>query len=230
MDAVRGGNYASRQVEKTVALEEYLSEGAWVERFDEEVRGLGARLVSKVKGLRLDEGEGEVCFSAEVLGENVEGAFWEEGGGFHFDSTCGCEIGSFCEHGFAVVGKLAKERKLGRLFGRSAGEAVDLELAARKIVEEAGMKNAPEPVFDLVVRKGEVDRATKLLLQSLGEEDPGEWIFAEAFVSYGKERMPLSSAGEGGKTPAEMKAIRQLRDTGLSSMKSNPAWRFLLSM
>ena len=27
-----------------------------------------------------------------------------------------------------------------------------------------------------------------------------------------------------------MRAIRQLRETGLSSMQSNPAWRFLLSM
>jgi len=219
-------------VENTAALEEYLSEGTWVERFDEEVRGLGARLVPKVKGLRLDEGEGELCFSAEVLDLEVEGAFWEEGGGFHFETTCGCEVGSFCEHGFATVGKLAKERKLGRLFGRSAKEAVAIAVELGRGVGErvGGGDIAPEPVFELIVKKGEVDRATKLLLQSLGEKDPGEWIFAEAFVSYGKERMPLSSAGLGGKTPAEMRALRQLKDTGLSSMKSNPAWRFLLSM
>jgi len=219
-------------VEKTAALEEYLSEGTWVERFDEEVRGLGARLLPKVKGLRLDEGEGEICFSAEVMGEEVEGAFWEEGGGFHFETTCGCEVGTYCEHGFATVGKLTKERKIGRFFGRSAREAVAVELARGVGEGESGREDgiAPKPVFSLRVKKDEVDRATKLLLQSLGEENPGEWIFAEAFVSYGNERMPLGSAGEGGKTPAEMKAIRQLKDTGLSSMKSNPTWRFLLSM
>ncbi len=211
-------------------LEEYLAEGAWIEKFDDEVRGLGARLVSKVKGLRLDEGTGEICFSADVVGAEIDGAFWEEGGSFGFETTCSCEAGALCEHGFAVVGKLAKERRLSKFFGRSAAEAVAVELTAREPGNGGEGKSAPEAEFELVVRKGEVDRATKLLLKSLGEKEPTVWIFGEAFVSYGKVRNPLGQPGEGGKTPAEMRAIRQLRETGLSSMQSNPAWRFLLSM
>lgn len=214
----------------TSALEEFLAEGTWVERFDEEVRMLGGRMLSKVKSLRLDEGDGEICVSANILGEELEGAFWEEGGSFGFETTCSCETGAFCEHGFAAVGKLAKEKRLAPLFGRSAAEAVKLAIqpTTKDPVEETG--DAPEPSFELIVKKGEVDRATKLLLQSLGQEELEEWIYAEAFVNYGKIRKPLAAAGEGGKTPAEMRAIRLLRDTGLSSMKSNPAWRFLLSM
>ncbi len=212
------------------ALEVFLADGAWVERFEDEVRGLGGRLVPKARDLRLDEGNGEICFSGKVLEEEIDGAFWEEGGGFGFETTCSCEAGAFCEHGFAVIGKLAKEKRLAKLFGKTAVEAVAEELGIRDGGNEGVREKAPEPVFEMVVRKGEVDRATKLLLQSLGEKEPGEWIFAEAFVSYGKHRTSLAAAGQGGKTPAEMRAIRQLREAGLSSMKSNPAWRFLLSM
>ncbi len=211
-------------------IEEWLAEGAWVDRFDEEVHGLGGRLVSKVKGLRLDEGSGEICFSADVAGAEVHGAFWEEGGSFGFETTCSCEVVAYCEHGLAVLGRLAREKRVGRFFGRSAVEAVAVELRGRVGGGERERDVAPEAVFELIVRKGEVDRATKLLLQSLGEKEPREWIFGEAFVSYGKHRSSLGATAQGGKTPAEMRAIRQLRDTGLSSMKSNPAWRFLLSM
>ncbi|MEK6230843.1 MAG: DEAD/DEAH box helicase [Luteolibacter sp.] len=215
-------------------IRDFLAGGSWVERFEEELRGLGTRLVPKVKGLSLDEGEGETRFSATVLDDGVEGVFWEEGGGIHFETTCSCEVGAFCEHGFAAVGKLAKEKKLSRLLGRSAGEAVKLALGRAGDLGDGerggGGEIAPEARFALHVSKGEVDKTTNLLLQSLGEKDPGEWIFAEAMVYYDGHSSPLVSAGEGGKTPAEMRAIRVLRETGLSSMKSNPAWRFLLSM
>ena len=210
------------------ALQDFLAESAWVERFDEELRALGGRLVPKVNDLRLD-GEAEISAKANVLGEEVEATFWEEAGGIAFETSCSCGAGAFCEHGFAVLGKMAKEKRLARLFGRTATEAVTMAIGSvgQKITER---NDAPEPVFELAVRKGAVDRATKLLLQSLGQKEPEEWIFGEAFVSYGNLRKPLADSGEDGKTPAEMRAIRQLRDTGLSSMMSNPAWRFLLSM
>jgi hypothetical protein len=217
-------------VKTIAAVEGFLAESAWVERFDEEVRALGGRLLPKVKGLRL-EGEEEVSAKADVLGAEAEGFFWQESGGIAFETSCTCEVGAFCEHGFAMVGKMAKERSLGKFFGRSAAEAVAMEV---KRAGDGGIGGsgeiAPEAAFELAVRKGEVDRATKLLLQSLGEKEPEQWIFGEAFVNYGSLRKPLADAGEGGKTPAEMRAIRQLRETGLSSMMSNPAWRFLLSM
>jgi hypothetical protein len=217
-------------VETIAALEDFLADSSWVERFDEEVRGLGGRLLPKVKALRL-EGDGEISASANVLGAEVGGVFWQESGGIAFETSCSCDVGAFCEHGFAMVGKMAKEKRLGRLFGRTAAEAVAVEVKRVGDWEIGGEgEDAPEPVFELAVRRGEVDRATKLLLQSLGEKEPEEWIFGEAFVNYGNLRKPLADAGEGGKTPAEMRAVRQLRETGLSSMMSNPAWRFLLSM
>ena len=218
----------SPALEIIAELETYLEEGTWVERFEEELRSLGGKMISKVKGLRLDEGAGELCFSATVLGAEVDGAFWQEGGSFGLETTCTCEAGAFCEHGFAVIGKMAKEKKLSRYLGRTATEAVEIALAGKATAKTPA--EMPDATFELTVRKGEVDKATKLLLQSLGEKEPGAWIYAEASVTYGEDRRPLDAAGEGGSTPAEMRATRQLRETGLSSMKSNPAWRFLLSM
>ncbi len=78
--------------------------------------------------------------------------------------------------------------------------------------------------------EGKLTARRNFLLQSLGEKEPAEWIFGEAYVSYGEIRNPLGAAGKGGKTPAELRAVRHLREIGLSSMQSNPAWRFLLSM
>ena len=113
----------SLRVEIVAALEDFLAEGAWVERFDEELRALGARLVPKVKDLRMN-GEVEISAKANVLGEEVEAAFWEEAGGIAFETSCTCDAGAFCEHGFAMLGKMAKEKRLVRLFGRTAAEAV----------------------------------------------------------------------------------------------------------
>jgi len=206
-------------------IERCLSDSSWVERFDEEVRALGSRMVGKVRGLRLVEGDGEICFSGEVLGHEVEGAFWREGGDVKFETACGCEVGVMCEHGFAVVAKLAKERHLARLFGKSVTEAVAAELG-RKV--DDGGEAGEGGVFELVVRKGEVDKATKLLLQALGEKEPKDWIYGEVFLRRGEERQVLSVLRDG--APAEARAMRQLRDTGLGSMKSNSAWRFLMSM
>ncbi|MBC7980736.1 MAG: DEAD/DEAH box helicase, partial [Armatimonadetes bacterium] len=231
----QGGKLAFSEVEMIESLEEFLAEGAWVERFDDEVRGLGGRLVEKVKDLRLD-GEVEISASSEisasgkVLAAAVEAVFWEEGGGFGFETSCSCEVGKFCEHGFAVIGRMAKERSLGRFSGRTAVEAVSEALAAGRMKIQAEPETALEGEFELVVRRGELDRGTKLLLQSLGQKEPEDWIFGEAFVTYGGLRRPLAAAGEGGNTPGEMRAIRQLKETGLSSMKSNAAWRFLLGM
>ena len=121
----------------TAALEDFLAEGAWVERFDEELRALGARLVPKVNGLRLD-GEAEISAKADVLGEEVEAAFWDAGGGIVFETSCTCGAGAFCEHGFAVLGKMAKEKRLARLFGRTPAEAVSIEIGRVREGERAG--------------------------------------------------------------------------------------------
>ncbi len=210
-------------------LRQYLADGNWRESFEDDTCGLGQKMIGKVKGLRLDEGVEELCFSASVIGEEVAGAFWEESGRISFEVGCSCEVANLCEHGFAVIGSLAKQKNLSRLFGHGVHEAVKAEiLAIGGFVEQAD--EYKEATFSLEIRRGPVDRGTALLLKSLGQKVPQQWVWAEAFAHYGAEKMPLGTAGKGGKTPPEARAMRVLREVGLCSMKSNAAWRFLISM
>jgi hypothetical protein len=214
-------------------LEKFLAEAGWVDRFGDEARMIGGRLVSKVQDLRLD-GDEEIQAGARVLGEKVEASFWEQGGQVLFESDCSCEAGAFCEHGFALLGKMAKTKHLEKSLGRSAKEAVAVELERGEGGRGEGEREigrlGENITFELVVRKDAVDRATQMLLKSMGQKEPEEWIFAEAFVTYGDQRKPLASAREESRTPREQQALSELRDVGLSSMQTNPAWRFLLSM
>jgi hypothetical protein len=217
------------------SLENFLADAGWVERFGDEARLLGGRLVSKVQALKLD-GDGEIQARADVLGEKVEAVFWQQGGQVLFETDCSCEAGAFCEHGFALLGKMAKSKHLEKSLGRTAAEAVAMELGRGadlqqiKELGDAKMEGGGDMTFELLVRKDAVDKATLMLLKSMGQEEPKEWIFAEAFVSCGDQRKPLASAREEGRTPREQRAMRELRDIGLSSMQTHPAWRFLLSM
>ena len=209
------------------ALEKFLAEAGWVDRFEEEARMIAGRLVTKVQEMQL-QGEDEIQAQARVMGEKVEAVFWQQGEQVLFETNCSCEAGTYCEHGFALLGKMAKTKHLEKCFGRTAAEAVAVELD--KKAGDVVIERSEDVVFELVVRKDEVDKATKLLLQSMGQAEPKEWIFAEAFVKDGDQRKPLATARDNGRTLRDQQAIRELRDIGLSSMQSNPAWRFLLSM
>jgi superfamily II DNA or RNA helicase len=127
---------------------------------------------------------------------------------------------------------MAKTKHLEKCVGLTAKEAVAVEVEKREIgkLENWEIEESNTSSFELFVRKDAVDKATKLLLQSMGQKEPEQWIFAEAFVNDGNQIRPLASVGVVGRTPREQQAIRELRDVGLSSMQTNPAWRFLLSM
>jgi superfamily II DNA or RNA helicase len=105
---------------------------------------------------------------------------------------------------------------------------------------------SPTPTFELHVTRAAVDRSLKLLLQSLGQPETQYWIAADAVVDYDGHRIPLRAAMPewnsrvyltDGKPallehsePKENTAARQLAETGLSSLQSNSAWRFLLNL
>ncbi len=192
---------------------------------------------------------GSLSLVAFVGKEETEVNVWQSGGDWEFESFCSCEIGGFCHHAAAVLQRAAKEREPSRLQGRGVGGAVAAALPTAKELMKDPPPDLPrlrlEPRFELRVTREPVDRATKLLLQSLGQPDPDFWISAEASVIYDKNRSSLRASApdwvssithEG--LPAilqhdaagEAAATQQLRDTGLSSLQSNSAWRFLLNL
>ena len=234
----------------TPDISRFIADGRWKDRFDDEILAAAASYNSKVKNLRLEDSTGDShTMLADVAGEETEVNLWRDESGWDFESFCSCEIGAFCHHAAAVMMKAAKERDILRLSGRSVAEAVAMSLPTARDLMKSPPPELPrlryEPEFELEVRREPADRATRLLLKSLGQEEPDFWIAAEAFVIYGEHRSPLRASSPdwvtrldlpGGKVAllehdaaAEHAAARQLIDTGLSSLQSNSAWRFMLN-
>jgi hypothetical protein len=141
------------------------------------------------------------------------------------------------------------EKDPSRLAGQNVKDAVAALLPQANVITPPlpGLPRiSSTPVFELHVVREPVDRSSKLLLQSLGQPDVDLWIFAEATANYDGHRVPLRGSmpewtseitlPDGRRAildhsaAAENAATRQLSETGLSSLQSNSAWRFLLNL
>ncbi len=230
----------------------FFHECRWKNRFEEEILAAAAPLASKVRDPRLESpSAGSFVLLGNVAQDQTEVSFWKSGAAWDFETGCSCELGSFCHHAAALMLKAAKERDLTRLSGHGIAAAVAAALPATAEsptpAVPAGLQEiSPAPRFELHVTRGPVDRMSRLLLQSLGQKETDTWIAAEATVIYDDHRFPLRAAMPEwasrvmlptGKpailrhhAAAENTAARQLADTGLSSLQSNSAWRFLLNL
>ncbi|GAA5131971.1 DEAD/DEAH box helicase [Luteolibacter yonseiensis] len=231
-------------------ISSFLGDSRWKDRFDDEILAAANPLVGKVKDLRTEEtAPGSVSLFGTVAKDDAEVNLWQAGSGWEFETFCSCDIGSFCHHAAAILTKAAKERDPSRLHGRGVAGAVAAALPSARELMKAPPEDLPrvrlDAAFELRVTREPVDKATRLLLQSLGQPNVDHWIIAEAAVAYGKHRSSLRSSApdwvstithEGQAailqhdTAAENAAAQQLRDTGLSSLQSNSAWRFLLNL
>ena len=236
---------------ETTDISSFLRSSRWKDRFDEEILAAASSLVGKVQDLRLEE---TVPESASLLGmvkaDQAEVNLWWSGQTWDFETFCSCEVGSFCHHAAALLMRAAKERDPSKLRGHGIRGAVAAALpTARDMMNDLSADLPPlrlEPRFELHVTREPVDKATRLLLQTLGQPDPNIWISAEAIVIYGDHRSSLRSAAPDWMSSitlsngtaailqhdagAETVATQQLRDTGLSSLQSNSAWKFLLNL
>jgi len=231
----------------------FLRDSRWKNRFDEEILAAARPMVAKVRELRLEE-PAPAAFNllGWVVNEQSEVGFWRiPDGGWEFETFCSCELGGFCHHAAALLLRAEKERDLSRLRGQSVTAAVTAMLPQASLTSAPPPaaqlpRISPEPVFELHVTREAADRTSRLLLQSLGQPEPDVWISAEASVIYGVYRSPLRGSmpewtsrvtlpdGRPAvlqhQAAAENAAARQLADTGLSSLQSNSAWRFLLNL
>ena len=231
-------------------ISSFLGDSRWKDRFDDEILAAASPLVGKVKDLRIEEtAPGSVSLIGIVGKDETEVNLWQAGPRWEFETFCSCDIGSFCHHAAAILTRAAKERDPSRLQGRGVAGAVAAALPSARDLMKDPPPDLPrlrmEPRFELRVTREPVDKATRLLLQSLGQPDPDFWISAEASVVYGAHRSSLrssspewvSSITHDGQAAilqhdaaAENAATQQLRDTGLSSLQSNSAWQFLLNL
>ena len=231
-------------------ISSFLGDSRWRDRFDDEILAAASSLVSKVRDLRTEEtAPGSVSLLGMVAKDEAEVNLWQSGGGWEFETFCSCEVGNFCHHAAALLTKAAKERDPSRLQGRGIAGAVAAALPSAREMMDDPPPDLPrlrmDARFELRVNREPVDKATRLLLQSLGQPNVDFWISAEASVVYGAHHSSLrssapewvSSITHEGQTAilqhdaaAENTATQQLRDTGLSSLQSNSAWKFLLNL
>ncbi len=232
-------------------ISSFLGDYGWKDRFEDELLAAAHPLVSKVRDLRMDETAPRAISLIGTVGKDeTEVNLWHAGNTWDFETFCSCEIGSFCHHAAALIMRAAKERDPSRLSGRNIAGAIAAALPSARELMKDPPPDLPrlryEPRFELRVSREPVDRATRLLLQSLGQPELDFWISAEAWAIYDRHRISLRSAApdwissitEADGQPAilqhdaaaETAATQQLRDTGLSSLQSNSAWRFLLNL
>ncbi|NJM37292.1 MAG: hypothetical protein HC845_05145 [Akkermansiaceae bacterium] len=232
-------------------ISSFLVSSRWKDRFDDEILAAANSLVNKVRDLRKEAAAPEsVSLIGNIKSDEVEVSLWKSGETWEFETFCSCEVGSFCHHAAALLMKAAKERDTSKLEGRGIAGAVAAALPSARELMKDPPPDLPrlrlEPRFELHVTRDPVDKATRLLLQSLGQPDPDFLISAEASVIYWVHRSSLratapdwiSSITQPDGTAAilqhdagaETAATQQLRDTGLSSLQSNSAWKFLLNL
>jgi superfamily II DNA or RNA helicase len=228
---------------------EFFRDFRWKIRFDAEILAAASPAIPKVKNLQLEESApGSWLLSGSVGPEETRVDFWKSGPVWDFETDCSCHIGVFCHHAAALLLKAEKEKDPSRLTGRGVSAAVAAVMAppAAPQIPAAGLRRiSAAPRFELIVTREPVDRISRLLLQSLGQKEAETWICAEAVVNYDGHRSPLRSSMPGWTStirlpggmavlehsePAENTAARQLSETGLSSLQSNSAWKFLLNL
>ena len=225
-------------MEETNDIKDHLSTQAWSERFEDEVLLVGTKLKGKVRALQAELiDDDNLSLRADVHGEACEVSYWRNGSTWDFESTCACEVQSYCPHAVALLTVASKPAKLRDLFSEKARVAPASESVAPIEPEVHDVS------FHLQVCREPTDsKVVRLLLQALKIHDSGEWVVARPFAIYGKHRVPLG--GKPGLTEhrisddviirrdsaAEMNAIMQLQQIGLASLGSHAQFRFLLAL
>jgi hypothetical protein len=225
----------------------------WHERFDDECLQAGQRLRPKVRELVAGWPDADsISLRAGVAGEACEVSLWPCDGTWDFESTCTCEVRSFCPHAAALLEEAAKPKNLARLL-----EGKPVRTAMPPFPGTAGLQTGPtrpedtphlelRPSFHLdVVREETSSKVVRLLLQALKIPDLGDWVVARPLAIYGEHRIPLGGIPGPRELPldtpqgplvlrrdiaAEMNAIMALQQAGLASLSDHSQYRFLLSL
>jgi len=226
----------------------FFDDERWRERFEEECLLMGRKLRPKVRDLKGDwPDEDNFILAANIAGEESEITLWAAGDHWDFETSCTCEVRTFCPHAAALLEEAAKPKNLSRVLeGRPA--------RISSLPEPLALASAPEdtphleltPSFTLnVVREDTETKVVRLLLQALKIPDTGDWVVARPIANYGEYRIPLGGIPGPREhhvdTPqgplvirrdiaAEMNAILSLQQAGLASLAGHSQFRFLLGL
>ena len=225
-------------------IHDFIRDGDWRHRFEEEVLHVAQKLRGKVRQLSGHWLDRETfVLRAEVHGHPCEITHWPNArDSWDAESTCPCEIQHDCPHAAAIYLAAEKPRKLAELTRAPDPEAT-LQPASALAPSDRSDAIAPTPEFHLHIRRESTEqKIVRLLLQALKLPDHGDWIVARPSVTYGDQSFPLSGkpnqhqvALDDGRViqrdhAAEMQATQTLEQIGLSSISSYAPFRFLLAL
>ncbi|BCX48244.1 helicase/SNF2 protein [Haloferula helveola] len=226
-------------------IRDHFTSDAWKERFEDEVMHIAAKLKGKARAISTVWEDAETfVLRGEVAGECCEAVHWPAGGRWEFETSCPCEIRTYCPHAAALLLAATKPSKLRDLLAeRSADYEIGSQMTTSEVASPTPSSEPQAPSFYLkVVREPTGSKVVRLLLQALKLPDTGEWVVARPFAIYGDHRIPLG--GTAGPrhhrvsadlvierdVAAEMNAILQLQQAGLTSLGSHAQFRFLLAL
>ncbi|MDP0491509.1 MAG: DEAD/DEAH box helicase, partial [Verrucomicrobiota bacterium JB023] len=227
------------------SLQPFLASLEWCPRFDDHILVMGKKLGKKplLPDLALEKLEdGSVTLTATCEGEDVEVNLWPEEAGWDFDTSCTCDHAHDCPHAAAALFLAAKPSH--RIWSSSVRAASALPSSGHETTERDAPRSpaaiADEdalqpPQFSLTLQpEPTASRVVRLLLQALRLRDRDTWLVARPTVTYGSESLPLTSLPQKTTFPrdaaAERRALEELAKLGLTSIASQPSFRFLLGL
>ena len=226
-------------------IRDHFTSEAWKDRFEDEVLLVGGKLKGRVRGMQGQWADADnFALRAEVAGESCQIDHWHDGSRWDFESTCTCDIRTWCPHAAALLTAASKPRKLDPLLDQPVGASgMTVPVMNQPAPASSSSTILHPPSFHLrIVREPTDSKVVRLLLQALKLPDTGEWIVARPEVIYGDHRTPLGGKPGLREQPlpdgsilvrdpaAEMNAILQLQQLGLASLASHAQFRFLLAL
>nr|MCU0797650.1 hypothetical protein [Akkermansiaceae bacterium] len=227
-------------------IRDHFIDARWRDRFEDEVLLVAQKLKGKVRALRGEWEKDQFILRAEVAGEDCEIIHWQNSPGrWDFESTCPCDTRTFCPHAAAALIVAGKSGKIDELLKESTGVSPVVAQTPAPAAQSPADHRSPitAPTFHLrITREATDSKVVRLLLQALKIADTGEWVVARPEVIYGTHRISLTGKPGLREHPlpdgtillrdpaAEMNAILQLQQSGLTSLTANAQFRFLLAI
>jgi len=229
-------------------IRDHFLDSRWSTRFEDEVLLVAHKLKGKVRALRGEWEKDHFILRAEVAGEPCEIIHWQDSPGrWDFESSCPCDTRTFCPHAAATLIAASKAGKIDDLLKGSTGVSPLVSPspapAAQNVTDHRSPVTDHPPTFHLRITREPTDsKIVRLLLQALKIPDSGEWVVARPEVIYGTHRISLTGKPGLREHPlpdgsvilrdpaAEMNAILQLQQSGLTSLTANAQFRFLLAL
>ncbi|MDE0861546.1 MAG: DEAD/DEAH box helicase [Akkermansiaceae bacterium] len=220
--------------------EPFFQSADWHHRFDEHILAHGKKLSSPkfLTALNLETIPDGAILTGRVDDHDTEVNLWPESGDhWDYDTSCTCDFGSHCPHAAAAIFRASRPNTLARLLRGGGTTAPEPEVRPQQsAISPPPFDLRPlTPVFRLsLAEEPATGRAVQLLLQALKTANRNSWLTARPTVHYGEHEFPLIKSSEPSPVArdkaAEFRAIEFLTSLGLTTLSTNPTYRFLLSL